>query len=51
MRGRLQDKMMFGSDYPSIPYARLFKEWEELGFSDAFLEKFYARNAERILGL
>ena len=20
MRGRLQDKMMFGSDYPSIPY-------------------------------
>jgi predicted TIM-barrel fold metal-dependent hydrolase len=51
MRGRLQDKMMFGSDYPSIPYARLFKEWEELGFSDAFLEKFYHANAERILGL
>ena len=51
MRGRLQDKMMFGSDYPSIPYARLFKEWDELGFSDAFLEKFYHGNAERILGL
>ena len=51
MRGRLQDKMMFGSDYPSIPYPRLFKEWEELGFSDAFLEKFYHGNAERVLGL
>ena len=51
MRGRLADKMMFGSDYPSIPYPRLFKEWEELGFSDAFLQKFYAGNAERVLGL
>jgi len=51
MRGRLANKMMFGSDYPSIPYARLFKEWEELGFTDAFLEDFYCRNAERILGL
>jgi predicted TIM-barrel fold metal-dependent hydrolase len=51
MRGRLQDKMMFGSDYPSIPYDRLFKEWNELGLPDAFLEKFYHGNAERILGL
>jgi predicted TIM-barrel fold metal-dependent hydrolase len=51
MRGRLQDKMMFGSDYPSIPYERLFKEWDELGFTDAFLEKFYHGNAERILDL
>jgi len=51
MRGRLQDKMMFGSDYPSIPYERLFKEWDELNLPDAFLEKFYHGNAERILGL
>jgi len=51
MRGRLQDKMMFGSDYPSIPYERLFKEWDELGFSDAFLEKFYHGNAEWVLKL
>jgi predicted TIM-barrel fold metal-dependent hydrolase len=51
MRGRLQDKMMFGSDYPSIPYARLLKEWNELGFKDEFLEKFFHGNAERVLGL
>jgi len=51
MRGRLADKMMFGSDYPSIPYDRLFQEWGALGFSDAFLEKFYHRNAKRVLGL
>jgi hypothetical protein len=29
----------------------LFREWEQLGFTDAFLEKFYHGNAERILGL
>jgi predicted TIM-barrel fold metal-dependent hydrolase len=51
MRGRLQDKMMFGSDYPSIPYPRLLKEWRELGFADDFLAKFFHGNAERVLGL
>jgi len=51
MRGRLQDKMMFGSDYPSIPYPRLMKEWHEIGFSEEFLEKFFHGNAERVLGL
>lgn len=51
MRTRLQDKMMFGSDYPSIPYPRLIKEWNEVGFKDDFLEKFFHVNAERVLGL
>ena len=51
IRARLQDKVMFGSDYPSIPYARLFQEWGELGYSDALMEKIYHGNAERILGL
>jgi predicted TIM-barrel fold metal-dependent hydrolase len=51
MRGRLQDKIMFGSDYPSMPYARILKEWRELGYSDAIMEKIFHENAERILGL
>ena len=51
MRGRLQDKIMFGSDYPSMPYARILKEWQELGYSDAVMEKIMHGNAERILGL
>jgi hypothetical protein len=51
IRARLQDKVMFGSDYPSIPHARLFKEWAELGYADALMEKIYHQNAERILGL
>ena len=51
IRARLQDKVMFGSDYPSIPYERLFREWRELGYSDAVMEKIFHANAERILGL
>jgi len=51
MRARLQDKIMFGSDYPSLPYARILKEWGELGYSDTVMEKIFHQNAERILGL
>jgi len=51
IRSRLQDKVMFGSDYPSIPYDRLFKEWRELGYADSVMEKIFHGNAERILGL
>jgi len=51
MRTRLRDKMMFGSDYPSIPYERLHREWSEMGFSEEVLEGFYSGNAERVLGL
>ena len=42
---------MFGSDYPSLPYERIFNEWQELGYSHELMEKIYHKNAERILGL
>jgi len=51
IRGRLKDKVMFGSDYPSMPYERLFREWGEIGYTDEILEKFYHKNAEELLGL
>jgi predicted TIM-barrel fold metal-dependent hydrolase len=51
VRGRLRDKVMFGSDYPSLPYERLFREWEELGYSDDVMAKVFFENAERVLGL
>jgi hypothetical protein len=51
MRARLQDKIMFGSDYPSLPYARILKEWGELGYSDTVMEKIFHKNAERVLAL
>ena len=51
MRARLQDKIMFGSDYPSMPYERILREWGELGYKDEIMEKIFHRNAERVLGL
>ncbi len=51
IRGRLRDKIMFGSDYPSMPYERIFREWSEIGYADDVLEGFYHGNAERVLGL
>jgi len=42
---------MFGSDYPSIPYERLLREWRELGYADALMEKIFHGTAERILNL
>ncbi len=51
IRARLQDKVMFGSDYPSLPYERIFREWDELGYNAEVMEKIFHGNAERVLGL
>jgi hypothetical protein len=51
IRGRLQDKIMFGSDYPSLPLDRLLREWDELGFSAEIMDKVFHANAERVLAL
>ncbi len=47
--GRLQDKVMFGSDYPVLTHERLFRDWESEGYSAAVLDKIYRDNARRIL--
>jgi len=49
IRSRLKDKVMFGSDYPSLPYARIFREWDELGYSDEIKARIFHENAERAL--
>jgi predicted TIM-barrel fold metal-dependent hydrolase len=51
IRGRLRDKIMFGSDYPSISHSRLLREWGELGYTDDTMERVFHRNAERVLAL
>jgi predicted TIM-barrel fold metal-dependent hydrolase len=50
-RSRLREKIMFGSDHPSIPYERLFEEWAQLGYSDDVLAQIFHGNAERVLGV
>jgi len=51
VRGRLREKVMFGTDHPSIPFPRLLQEWADLGYKDDVLEQVFHGNAERVLGL
>ncbi|MGK5683906.1 amidohydrolase family protein [Actinoplanes sp. URMC 104] len=51
IRGRLRDKVMFGSDHPSLPYERILREWAELGLPDEVVQAVFHGNAERVLGL
>jgi len=43
---RLQDRVMFGADYPLFQYERLVADWEALGYSREVLEKVFYKNAE-----
>jgi len=51
INGRLQDKVMFGSDYPVLSHERLFREFETEGYRGEVLEKIYLTNPQRVLGL
>jgi predicted TIM-barrel fold metal-dependent hydrolase len=35
----------------SIPYERVLREWQELGYADDVYEQVFHGNAERVLGL
>lgn len=48
---RLKNKVLFGSDYPSISHKRLLEEWKANGHKDEILEKVLYKNAQRILNL
>jgi predicted TIM-barrel fold metal-dependent hydrolase len=47
---RLQDRVMFGADYPMFSYERLIADWQSEGYSDTVLDKIFYRNAERLFG-
>ncbi len=51
INGRLQDKFMFGSDYPEISPKRWLDEFEAGGYKPEVIEKVLYKNAQRILGL
>ena len=48
---RIQDKVMFGTDYPLFSYERLLEDWEAENFKPAVLQKVYHQNAARVLGI
>ncbi|MBI5576165.1 MAG: amidohydrolase [Deltaproteobacteria bacterium] len=49
--GRLQDKIMFGSDYPVLTHERLFRDWDAEKYPSSVIEKIFLSNARRILRL
>jgi len=51
INGRLQDKFMFGSDYPDIPPERWLREFESGGHKPEVMEKVLYKNAQRILNI
>ncbi|MCW5693304.1 MAG: amidohydrolase [Pseudolabrys sp.] len=44
--GRLQDRIMFGCDYPVLKYEMMIERWRGLGYSEEVLEKILHKNAE-----
>jgi predicted TIM-barrel fold metal-dependent hydrolase len=51
LKGRLQDRFLFGSDYPFIQPERCLDELSTLDIPEAALQKVLVGNASRLLGL
>jgi len=51
MQRRLQDKVLFGSDYPGWSAGQCCDEWEMEGFKPTIIEKLFTQNAIRTLHL
>lgn len=49
--GFLADQLLFGSSYTFRPIRQSIEDAQQLGFSDASLEKFFHGNAQRLFGL
>ncbi len=47
----LQDRVLFGSDYPFLTPERWIADFEKAGFKPAVWEKILVGNAKRLLGL
>ena len=48
---RLQDRVMFGCDFPCLEYPKVVADWQQLGYSDEIVEKVLRRNAEAYFGV
>ena len=51
IKGRLKDRVMFGSDYPIMPFEQLFAAWDKEGYAADIMERICFKNAIRILDL
>lgn len=51
IRGRLQDKALFGTDFPYVDVERALASFEKLGLSDTVKEKILLSNARALFGV
>jgi predicted TIM-barrel fold metal-dependent hydrolase len=51
IQGALQDRVLFGTDYPFLTHEQWFGAWATLAMPDAITEKVLLGNAQRLLGL
>jgi hypothetical protein len=51
IQGALQDRVLFGTDYPFLTHEQWFGAWATLGVPDEISEKVLLTNAQRLLGL
>jgi predicted TIM-barrel fold metal-dependent hydrolase len=51
IKGPLQDRVLFGTDYPFLSHEQWFRAWDTLDVPDDVTEKVFLRNAERLFGL
>ncbi len=47
---RMQDRIMFGCDFPVLRYEKVLADWQSEGYSQEVLEKVLYRNAEAYFG-
>lgn len=50
IRGRLQERVMVGCDFPVLRYEKVLADWTSEGYPPEILEKVLWRNAERYFG-
>ena len=51
IRGRMRDRVLFGTDYPFLTHEQWFGAWDTLGIPDEVTDKVLLGNATRLLGL
>jgi predicted TIM-barrel fold metal-dependent hydrolase len=49
--GRLQDKALFGTDYPYVDLGKALVSFDKMNFKDAVKEKLLLANAQNLFGL
>jgi predicted TIM-barrel fold metal-dependent hydrolase len=51
IKGPLQDRVLFGTDYPFLSHEQWLTAWDTLDVPDAVTQKVLLRNAQRLLGV